>query len=116
MEFLSLSPEFNCAKISPDSIANIPVELGKKFTATCVLDKDSVYSADDITWAFASVPLPRETYTKINQSAVAVTVTIRSDMNDPLTCAAAKQTGSYEKRCIYGIFLDKGCKYFFLFS
>lgn len=106
----------SCAKIYPDSIKSISVELGKKFTAVCTLDKDSVYSADDITWFFANVSLPRESYTKVNQSAVALTVNISSDMSNPLKCKATKQTFSYEEPCTYGIYLEKGCKYFFPFS
>lgn len=105
-----------CAKIYPDSTRNIPVELGKDFTAICKLSEDSRYSADDITWFFGNVTLPRESYKKLNKSVVAVTVNVSRDMNNPLKCKATKQEWSFEEPCIYGIFLDKGCKYFFLFS
>lgn len=105
-----------CARIEPDSVAKIPVELGKNFTAVCILDEDSTFSAEDISWFFSNFTIPRESYTRINKSAVSVTVTISSYMGDPLICKATKLTWSYEEPCSYGIFLDKGCKYFFLFS
>lgn len=97
-----------CAKIYPDSTRNIPVELGKDFTAICKLSEDSRYSADDITWFFGNVTLPRESYKKLNKSVVAVTVNVSRDMNNPLKCKATKQEWSFEEPCIYGIFLDKG--------
>lgn len=104
-----------CARIDPDSITKIPVELGKKFTAVCILEENSTFSAEDISWHFANFTVPRESYTRINQSAVAVTVTVSSYMRDPLMCKATKLALSYEDPCTYGIYLDKGCKYFFLF-
>ncbi|KAG9263518.1 interleukin-6 receptor subunit beta [Astyanax mexicanus] len=97
-----------CAKIYPDSTEKIPVELGKEFTATCVLNKGSKYSADDIEWLFGDVPVPREFYKKINQSAVAVTVNISADIKSPLKCKASKQSLSYEQPCMYGIYLLMG--------
>uniref|UniRef100_A0A3B1JQZ1 Interleukin 6 cytokine family signal transduce n=1 Tax=Astyanax mexicanus TaxID=7994 RepID=A0A3B1JQZ1_ASTMX len=95
-------------KIYPDSTEKIPVELGKEFTATCVLNKGSKYSADDIEWLFGDVPVPREFYKKINQSAVAVTVNISADIKSPLKCKASKQSLSYEQPCMYGIYLLMG--------
>lgn len=92
------------------------MELGKEFTAVCKLHEDSVYDADDITWFSRNVTLPRESYKKLNKSALAVTLNISNDLNNPLKCKATKQTFSYEEPCTYGIYLDKGCKYFFLFS
>lgn len=117
VNLLSLSPGFfnNCAKIIPDSSEIIPVELGKEFTAVCTLSENSIYSADDITWSIGNVTLPRQSYRNINKSST-VSLTISSDMNNPLLCKANKQDLSYEEQCMYGIYLDKGCKYLFLFS
>ncbi|MCI4388367.1 hypothetical protein PGIGA_G00084920 [Pangasianodon gigas] len=98
----------SCAKIYPDSRERVAVELGKEFTAVCNLREDSIYNADDIKWFLGNVALPQESYTKLNKSAIAVTVNISSDMNDPLICKAAKQIFSYEDPCLYGIFLDIG--------
>ncbi|XP_046717209.1 interleukin-6 receptor subunit beta-like [Silurus meridionalis] len=98
----------SCAKILPDSTGHIVVELEKPFTAVCNLCNESVYTADDVTWFFGTVALPRESYTKLNKSAVSVTVNVSSDMNNPLVCKASKQDISYEEKCIYGIYLDKG--------
>ncbi|XP_026996793.2 interleukin-6 receptor subunit beta-like [Tachysurus fulvidraco] len=98
----------NCAKIIPDSSKHIPVELGKEFTAVCILREDSIYSADDITWSLGNVTLPRQSYRNINKSST-VSLTISSDMTNPLKCQAKKNQGlSYEDICIYGIFLEKG--------
>ncbi|XP_022536979.2 interleukin-6 receptor subunit beta [Astyanax mexicanus] len=97
-----------CDKIYPDSTEKIPVELGKEFTATCVLNKGSKYTADDIEWLFGDVSVPREFYKKINQSAVAVTVNISADIKSPLKCKASKQSLSYEQPCMYGIYLLMG--------
>lgn len=108
--FLSFAVGFIqcCVKIYPDSTEKIPVELGKEFTATCVLNKDSKYTADDIEWVFGGVSVPREFYKKINQSAVAVTVNISADIKSPLKCKASKQSLSYEAACLYGIYFFMG--------
>ncbi|XP_072514618.1 interleukin-6 receptor subunit beta [Salminus brasiliensis] len=98
----------SCAKIQPDSPTHIPVELGKEFTATCLLQEDSRYTADDIEWFFANVSVPREFYKKINKSAVAVTLNISTGMKSPLKCSASKQSPSYEPPCTYGIYLSMG--------
>lgn len=97
----------SCAKIIPDSSTLIPVELGTIFTAVCTLSKDTIYSADDITWFIGNVTLPQQSYTNQNKMSN-VTLTIRSDMNNPLKCTASKQDFSYEEPCMYGIYLDKG--------
>lgn len=98
----------NCAKIYPDSPKSIPVELGKEFTATCSLNEDSKYTADDIEWLFADASVPREFYKKINELSVSVTVNISADMKSPLKCKAFKQNLSYEPACTYGIYLSMG--------
>lgn len=116
LNLLSRSSGFfnSCAKIIPDSARYIPVELGKEFTAVCTLSEASVYSADDIKWFMGNVALPRQSYTNLNKSSN-LTLILTSDMKNPLKCNASKQEPSYEVPCEYGIFLDKGCKYFFFF-
>ncbi|KAK1800531.1 hypothetical protein P4O66_005750 [Electrophorus voltai] len=110
LDFYPLSSGYidNCAKIQPDSAQTIPVELDKEFTATCILHPNSKYSADNIEWLFGNITVPHELYKKVNNSAVAVTVKVSSDMKNPLICKAHKKSPSYEEPCNYGIFLDKG--------
>ncbi|XP_062869925.1 interleukin-6 receptor subunit beta [Trichomycterus rosablanca] len=96
-----------CATIVPDSTSQIPVELGKEFTAVCNL-VGSKYSADDIEWFSEKYRIPREFYKKLNKSAVAVTFNVTNSMKNPLMCNASKQSLSHEETCRYGIYLDKG--------
>lgn len=89
------------------------MELEKEFKAVCTLREDSAYTADDITWFSGNVTLPKESYTKLNKSALEVTLKISNDISNPLMCKATKQAFSYEEPCTYGIYLDKGCKFLF---
>ncbi|KAI7793007.1 interleukin-6 receptor subunit beta [Triplophysa rosa] len=97
-----------CLKILPDSLDKIYVELGTDFTATCYLQEDSHYTSDDIEWKLDNNSLPKHDYHKINATAVSVTFTVSRDMRGRLTCFASKKSLSYEKPCLYGIFLEKG--------
>ncbi|KAL6472910.1 hypothetical protein MHYP_G00190980 [Metynnis hypsauchen] len=102
-----------CAKILPDSVYQIPIEFGTEFTAICNLNH-SVYTSEDIEWIMGNVTLPRESYKKINESAVSVTMKISSSMNNPLKCSASTRTyssnpySSFKSPCTYGIYLQKG--------
>ncbi|KAI4878836.1 hypothetical protein NFI96_033549 [Prochilodus magdalenae] len=98
----------DCAKIHPDSANKIPVEMGKEFTATCILTQDDLYTSKDIVWSIGNVTLSRELYKIINKSAVSVTVKVSGDMKNPLKCTASTGTQSYSPSCMYGIYLDKG--------
>ncbi|XP_030623390.1 interleukin-6 receptor subunit beta [Chanos chanos] len=98
---------FSCVKIVPDSKAAILVEIGKDFTATCTLPKNSKFSADDIYWQLGKAVVPKEYYTKVSEHAVSVTLNITSDMDNLLLCKAERNPYSYETPCQYGIFFDK---------
>ena len=101
----SLSSEYRSdVNILPQSPA---VEIGKNFTATCILANTSKATADDIIW-YSSKIIPREQYTKINTSAVNVTITITSETQSWLFCKVNK---SKDTKDTYGIELHKGCKF-----
>ncbi|KAG9353595.1 hypothetical protein JZ751_011715 [Albula glossodonta] len=104
-------PEFCCGKISPET----PVlELGKEFTATCVLSalgkRDTGATADDIYWEFKKVRVPRERYTKINDSAVSMTVNVTSQLESPLTCHVSRSNSAHGhiNRNVHGMFFTAG--------
>ena len=66
------------------------VEIGKSFTATCSLANTSEATADDIVWRSSLKIIPREQYTKINTSAVNVTIMITSETQSWLFCKVNK--------------------------
>ncbi|KAL4593539.1 interleukin-6 receptor subunit beta-like isoform X1, partial [Arapaima gigas] len=99
--------EFCCGTVVPES----PVlELGKTFTATCVLSEhghqQTGATADDIYWEFANVTVDRKYYTKINESAVSVTVNVTQDLRSPLKCNVA--TRVLPRKNVHGIFFTVG--------
>ncbi|XP_052464549.1 interleukin-6 receptor subunit beta isoform X1 [Carassius gibelio] len=95
----------NCLKILPDSNSRIALEVGKNFTATCHLLEGSAHTSDDIEWTMRDIPIPKQFYHKINETAVSVTVNISSDMRGWLRCKAKEsQPDCY----IYGISLHPG--------
>ncbi|KAI1905347.1 hypothetical protein AGOR_G00015170 [Albula goreensis] len=104
-------PEFCCGKIFPET----PVlELGKEFTATCVLSalgkRDTGATADDIYWEFKKVRVSRERYTKINDSAVSMTVNVTSQLESPLTCHVSRSNSAHGhiNRNVHGMFFTAG--------
>lgn len=88
------------------------VEIGKEFTATCVLDKAAKATAEDIYWKLKNITVPKEQYTKINDSAVSVTITITNETANWLLCEKKGSPLSLNlNQVIHGILLTKGCKY-----
>ncbi|XP_036384239.1 interleukin-6 receptor subunit beta-like isoform X1 [Megalops cyprinoides] len=105
------SVEFCCGRIFPES----PVlEVGKEFTATCVLSekgkKETGATADDIYWDFKNVPVPKEYYTKLNDSAASMTVNVTSDLESPLKCNVITRLASLHSspRIVHGVFFSVG--------
>lgn len=79
------------------------VEIGKNFSATCVLYEAASSTADDIYWTNNdNTEIPKEQYTKINESAVNVTLTITNDTKTWLFCKSRRLPSK-----IHGITLTK---------
>lgn len=107
-----------CVEIVPEHNSGVPVELGKEFTATCLLHHKDL-KADNIVWSYgvgAQVILPKEYYRKINESAGSITVNVTRDMEGFFKCTVANHETMIHSDCsyIYGILLDKGCELTFL--
>ncbi|XP_064164620.1 interleukin-6 receptor subunit beta-like [Anguilla rostrata] len=102
---------FCCGKTYPES----PVlELGQSFTATCVLSEDGMRetgaTAKDIFWVFRNTRVPEELYTRINDSAVSVTVNVTRELENPLKCSVLARFPSHtrEVRNVHGLFFAVG--------
>lgn len=89
------------------------LEFGTNFTATCIIINSSEVTADDLFWSLAEMTVPEEQYTKINGSALSVTISVTSEKTEWLYCRS-KKVSSYVDlnygRFIHGIKLTKGCK------
>ncbi|KAJ8401901.1 hypothetical protein AAFF_G00374820 [Aldrovandia affinis] len=104
----SNNDEYCCGKIYPDS----PVlELDREFTATCVLStrgkQETHATADDIDWMFKNYLVPKEYYTRINDSAVSMTVNITRKLESPLKCYVSMPHG-LPSRIVHGMFFTVG--------
>ncbi|XP_015193115.2 interleukin-6 receptor subunit beta [Lepisosteus oculatus] len=99
--------DFCCGKIVPESPV---IELNTNFTATCVLSESGMLktqaTADDVFWRFKNYNIPRDHYTKINNSAVSITVNVTRELEKPLTCNVLSH-GQIEQ-VVYGIFFETG--------
>ncbi|XP_041085854.1 interleukin-6 receptor subunit beta-like [Polyodon spathula] len=99
--------DLQCGVIEPVPSA---VELHTEFTATCVLFESCIdqheANADNMYWKFQQHRVPKEQYTKINDTAIRITVNITDELRSPLTCNVMSY-GQMEHN-IYGIFLNKG--------
>ncbi|KAJ8286724.1 hypothetical protein GJAV_G00042590 [Gymnothorax javanicus] len=103
--------EYCCGKTFPES----PVlELGREFTATCVLSargkRETGATADDLFWEFKNVRVPKERYTRINDSAISMTVNVTRELENPLKCNVLTRSPSRERsiRNVHGLFFTAG--------
>nr|QGA72063.1 interleukin-6 receptor beta [Plecoglossus altivelis] len=88
----------NYGMIQPQSPT---VEIGKNFTATCVLYKEALSTAEDIYWTNV-IEIPKDQYTKINDSAVNVTISITENTEPWLYCKSRQLHSP-----VHGILLTK---------
>ncbi|KAM7369448.1 hypothetical protein PAMP_013715 [Pampus punctatissimus] len=98
---------YNHLVITPQS----PVlEIGTNFTATCMIINTSEATADDLFWNLSTTTIPKEQYTKINRSALNVTITVTSEGFEWLFCLC-KKVSPYvvlnDGKFIHGIHLIK---------
>ncbi|KAA8584712.1 hypothetical protein FQN60_008497 [Etheostoma spectabile] len=105
------------ARVEADSyLAVVPqspvLEVGTNFTATCVITNTSEVTADDLYWTLSETTVPMEQYTKINESALNVTVTITGEESEWLLCKCKKKDVLFfflnEGKLVHGIQLKKG--------
>ncbi|XP_068608839.1 interleukin-6 receptor subunit beta [Brachionichthys hirsutus] len=106
--FSALHAIVNHLVVAPQS----PVlEIGGNFTATCVIIDTTEVSADDLYWKLSENIVPEEQYTKINTSALAVTIPVRGEEPQWLFCLS-KEVSHYvflnNGKFIHGIILTKG--------
>lgn len=90
---------------------DVHVEIGTDFTATCVIINSTVVTADDLYWTLEQAAISSEQYTKINNSALNVTVPVRGDSDAWLLCKAKNVSPSVSLnpgRFMHGIRLRKG--------
>uniref|UniRef100_A0A1A7XCK5 Interleukin 6 signal transducer n=1 Tax=Iconisemion striatum TaxID=60296 RepID=A0A1A7XCK5_9TELE len=86
------------------------VEIGTNFTATCVITNTTEVTADDLYWNLSRTTLPHELYTKINTSALNVTVPILGETAEWLFCTSKKDSPYVtlnKSRFLHGILLRK---------
>ncbi|KAM4720265.1 interleukin-6 receptor subunit beta [Anableps anableps] len=87
------------------------VEIGTNFTATCVIINTAEVTADDLYWNLSkSLVVPEKYYTKINASALAVTITITGEESEWLFCRCKKNSpyvSLNKSKFIHGILLKK---------
>ncbi|KAJ3604866.1 hypothetical protein NHX12_026918 [Muraenolepis orangiensis] len=84
------------------------VEIGKNFTATCILANTNGATANNLEWFFKNHIIPREKYTTINSTAVNVTIAITSETPPWLYCQCKHPACASNSENRYGIQLQKG--------
>lgn len=84
------------------------VEIGTNFTATCLIYNCEI-TVDDLIWDLAASRVPRKQYTKLNATALNVTVLITGEQNQWLYCRNSDSQNC--DRCCHAIHLTKGCKF-----
>uniref|UniRef100_A0AAQ4NQM3 Interleukin 6 signal transducer n=1 Tax=Gasterosteus aculeatus aculeatus TaxID=481459 RepID=A0AAQ4NQM3_GASAC len=87
------------------------LEIGTNFTATCMIINSTEVTADDLYWELNKTIVPKEQYTKINTSALNVTVHVTGEKPGWLYCLCKKASPYFplnKGKLIHGIILTKG--------
>ncbi|XP_028273714.1 interleukin-6 receptor subunit beta isoform X2 [Parambassis ranga] len=87
------------------------LEIGTNFTATCMIINRDEVTADDCYWNLSKTTVPKDQYTRVNRSALNVTIPITSETSEWLFCLC-KDVSHYvalnKGKFIHGIWLEKG--------
>ncbi|XP_033951974.1 interleukin-6 receptor subunit beta isoform X1 [Pseudochaenichthys georgianus] len=88
------------------------LEIGSNFKATCMIVNTTEVTADDLYWKLSETTVSKELYTKLNESAISVTVPVTSVQSEWLFCRAKKGKSPYvflnTGKFMYGVLLKKG--------
>lgn len=94
--------------VTPESPA---LEIGSNFTATCVIVSTKDLTADDLYWTLSETTVPQERYTKINRTAVSVTIAVAGEKMQWLYCRSRRRLHQSHESLTYGIKLRKACRF-----
>ncbi|XP_035524114.1 LOW QUALITY PROTEIN: interleukin-6 receptor subunit beta [Morone saxatilis] len=89
--------------------------IGTDFAATCmIINTDEVTADDPPTGYYLELLYPKNSITRINKTALSVTVPITSEKREWLLCRC-KNVSAYvvlnKSRFMHGLYLKKGCKF-----
>ncbi|XP_010770864.1 cytokine receptor-like factor 1, partial [Notothenia coriiceps] len=88
------------------------LEIGSNFKATCMIINTTEVTADDLYWKLSATTVSKELYTKLNESAISVTIPVTGVQSEWLFCMAKKGNSPYfflhAGKFVYGVLLKKG--------
>nr|XP_057915865.1 interleukin-6 receptor subunit beta isoform X2 [Doryrhamphus excisus] len=87
------------------------IQIGTNFTATCVIVDTIEATADDLFWNISQRMIPKNQYTKINETALSVTILVTGEKPEWLFCYCNKKSPyvfKHKGKFIHGIPLTKG--------
>ncbi|XP_029025634.1 interleukin-6 receptor subunit beta [Betta splendens] len=87
------------------------LQIGSTFTATCTIINTAEVTSDDLYWNVSKTIVPKEQYTRINGSALNVTITVKSESAEWLFCLCKKKSPYVtlnKGKFVHGIHLKKG--------
>lgn len=87
------------------------LEIGSNFTATCVIVSAKDLTADDLYWNLSKTTVPKEHYTKINLTAVSVTIAVAGERTEWLYCHGRRPSHHSRDGLTHGILLRKACRF-----
>ncbi|CAN9504688.1 unnamed protein product [Ophioblennius macclurei] len=62
------------------------LEIGTNFTATCTIVNTTEVKVEDLYWKMSGIAVPKKRYTKVNETALNVTIVVERDMAPWLYC------------------------------
>lgn len=90
------------------------LEIGTNFTATCKIINTNEVTADDLYWTLFNFTISKKHYTKVNKSALSVTIPVTGEESGWLKCHCKKDSNYVtlnRGKFVNGIALTIGCKF-----
>ncbi|KAM9338384.1 interleukin-6 receptor subunit beta [Symphorus nematophorus] len=109
------APLFFATAAGPNHLVVAPeapvLEIGTNFTATCKIIDTAAITADALYWNVSKTTVPKEQYSKINNSTLNVTISVAGEKPEWLLCLT-KPVSPFvvfnRGRFMHGIYLTKG--------
>lgn len=96
--------------VSPESPS---LEIGSNFTATCVIVDAEDLRAEDLYWTLSRNTIPEQHYTKINRTAISVTITVAGEKEEWLYCRSQTPSKHSWDFLVHAILLKRACRILF---
>lgn len=94
------------------------LEIGTNFTASCMIINTTEVTSDDLYWIASETTVPKEQYTKVNNTTLNVTIQVSGENSEEWLFCRSRKVSNYvelhEADFVHAILLRKACEFFLM--